>query len=152
MNDRIAANQFIKCGGRVILRDMSKAAFLEDHRTKFGVADPCRIFQHLIKHRLKLAGRAADNAENFRGRGLLFKRFGGSSREFVQQAGVLNRDDRLLGEVRDKFDLFVGERANLLCGRYVMAPMSSSSLSIGTRIKLRAPARSTMAAAIDPAW
>ena len=39
--------------------------------SKLGVADADRILQHGCKHRLKIAGRAADNLEHLRGGGLL---------------------------------------------------------------------------------
>jgi hypothetical protein len=40
-----------------MLRDMPKyTSLLNEHRSEFGVADPRRVFQHFIKHWLKLAG------------------------------------------------------------------------------------------------
>ena len=39
--------------------------------SKFSVADAYRILQHGRKHRLKIAGRAADNLKHLRGSGLL---------------------------------------------------------------------------------
>ena len=36
------------------MRDLPKCAvLLKEHRTKLGIADPCRVFQHLVKHRLQ---------------------------------------------------------------------------------------------------
>ena len=58
----------------------------------------------------KLAGRTADDLQHFRGCRLLLQRFA----QLVQQPGVLNGDDRLLGEVLNQLDLLVGERPNLL--------------------------------------
>ena len=54
------------------------------------------------------------------------------SSQFVEQPCVLDRDDRLRGEVVDQLDLLFGERPDLLTVD-AMAPISSSSLSIGTR-------------------
>ena len=34
--------------------------------------------------------------------------------QLVEQPGILDGDDGLIGEVRDQFDLLVGERADLL--------------------------------------
>ena len=51
--------------------------------------------------------------QHLRGRGLLLQRLGevvGALSQFVEQAGVLDGDDRLLGEIAHKLDLFVGER------------------------------------------
>ena len=55
--------------------------------------------------------------QDFRGRRLLFQRFGEIGRtlaQFVEQPRVLDGDHRLGGEVMDKLDLLVGKRANLL--------------------------------------
>ena len=53
---------------------------------KLGVADADRILQHRSKHRLKVAGRAADRLEHL-GRGcLLLQRF----REFAQAVAPFN--------------------------------------------------------------
>jgi hypothetical protein len=48
--------------------------------------------------------------QNLRGRGLLLQRFA----QFVEQAGVFDGDDGLIGEVLDQLDLLVGERPHLL--------------------------------------
>ena len=39
--------------------------------SKLGIADANRIRQHCVKHRLEIAGRAADDPEHLRRRGLL---------------------------------------------------------------------------------
>src|SRR4029077_17279068 len=106
MNDRIAVNEFSKSGGYVIQRDVPKRAMLlKEHCTKLGIADARRVFQHLLKHRLKLTGRAADDLQNFRCRGLLLERFA----EVVEQPRILDGDDGLLREVLDHLDLPVGK-------------------------------------------
>ena len=66
MNDRIAANPFNEGGGHIIKRDVPKSAILwNDQPSKLGIADPGRVLQHLVKHRLKLAGRTADDTKHF---------------------------------------------------------------------------------------
>ena len=44
--------------------------------SKLGVADAYSFLQHGCKHRLKIAGRAADDLEHLRRRGLLLQRLG----------------------------------------------------------------------------
>ena len=57
-------------------------------------------------------GEPADDLEHVGGRGLLLA--ASSSRMLVEQARVLDRDDRLGGEVLDQLDLLVGEWPHLL--------------------------------------
>ena len=64
----------------------------------------------VIEHRLQIEGRAADHLEHVGGGGLLLQRFA----QLVEQARVLDGDDRLGGEVRHQLDLLVGERPHLL--------------------------------------
>ena len=64
-----------------------------------------------VEHRLQIAGRTADDLEHVGGGGLLL---GAIRTELIEQPRVLDRDDGLSGEVLDQFDLFVGERADLL--------------------------------------
>src|SRR5262249_895365 len=54
--------------------------------------------------------------QHLRCRGLLLKRFGeiiGALTKFVEQARVLDGDDRLGGEVLHQLDLLIVERSNL---------------------------------------
>jgi hypothetical protein len=54
------------------------------------------ILQHCQEHRLKLAGRRADDLEHVGGGGLLLQRFGKIVRtpaQLVEQPSVLDRDD-----------------------------------------------------------
>ena len=67
----------------------------QKQRAELGLADPHSVFQHGLEHRLELARRAADDAKHFGGRGLLLERFA----QLVEQAGVLDGDDGLGGEV-----------------------------------------------------
>ena len=62
------------------------------------------------QHGLQVEGRAADHLEHVGGGGLLLQRFA----QLVEQAGVLDGDDSLLGEIGHQFDLLVRERSDLL--------------------------------------
>src|SRR5215468_5073378 len=75
-----------------------------------GVAQTnCRLDQR-IQYRLQVEGRAADYLEHVGSGGLLLQRFA----QLVEQARVLDGDDRLAGEVRDQLNLLVGEWLDLL--------------------------------------
>src|SRR5215471_16519311 len=63
-----------------------------------------------LQHRLEIEDRAADVFQYVGGRSLLLQRLA----QFVEQAGILDGDDSLGGEVLDQLDLLVGEWANLL--------------------------------------
>ena len=58
-----------------MLRAEIVRVLLKKHGTELGTADPCRIFQHFLKYRLKFARRTRDDLKNFRRRGLLLQRF-----------------------------------------------------------------------------
>src|SRR5262249_30083822 len=75
-----------------------------------GVAKPGSRFHKGVEHGLQIEGRAADDLEYVGGGGLLLQRLA----QFVEQAGVLNGNDRLCGEILDQLDLLVGEGAHLL--------------------------------------
>src|SRR5580704_652647 len=81
--------------------------------TKFGIADSYGLLQHRRKHRLKIAGKAADNLQHFRGGGLLIQRFCKLPSALLlclEQSGVLDRDHRLVGEGLGQLDLLVRKR------------------------------------------
>ena len=63
-----------------------------------------------VEHFLKIESRAADHFEHIGGGGLLLQRFA----QFVEQAGILDRDNGLGGKVAQQIDLFVGESKDLL--------------------------------------
>ena len=57
--------------------------------------------QHGLEHRLQLAGRAADDLQHLRGRGLLLQRLAqvvGALAQLVEQPRVLDGDDGLGGK------------------------------------------------------
>ena len=80
-----------------------------------SVAKPRRAFRHSIQHRLNIRRRAGDHAQNLARRRLLFQCFGElpvAGIEFVEQADVLDGDDRLASKCLQELDLFIRKRAN----------------------------------------
>ena len=63
-----------------------------------------------IEHGLQVECRAADDFEHIGSGGLLLQRF----TKLVEQAGVLDSDDGLGGEVRDERDVFIAKGPHLL--------------------------------------
>ena len=73
------------------------------------------ICQQGFEHRGEFAGRAGDDAQHLRGRGLLPQRLGkiiGALPQFLEQPGILDCDDGLGGEILDQLDLPIGEQAD----------------------------------------
>ncbi len=85
--------------------------FDEQQLAKLRLANPHRIRQHGLKHRLKFARRRTDDAQHVCRRGLLLQQI---AAQFTEQPRVLDGDDGLRGEVLHQFDLLVGERLHLL--------------------------------------
>src|SRR5262249_35875734 len=77
---------------------------------ELGFADARGILQHRAEYRFELAGRARDDTQHLRRRGLLRQGLA----QLVEQPRVLDGDACLAGEAREQFDLLVGERADLL--------------------------------------
>jgi len=75
-----------------------------------GVAEPRRLFKHLLEHRCEIARRAVDNLQYLGGRGLLLQRLA----RLGQQPRILHRDNRLRREILQQRDLFLCERTDLL--------------------------------------
>ncbi len=87
--------------------------FAQKHPAITGFTKPRRVREHDLEHRLQLAGRARDDLQHLRGRGLLLQRLGelaGPRLHLVEQPHVLDRDHRLIGEGCGEADLLVGER------------------------------------------
>ena len=61
-----------------------------------GIAQPRRRLDQRVEHGLQIEGRATDDLEHVGGGGLLLQRFA----QLVEQAGVLDGDDGLRGEIR----------------------------------------------------
>ena len=100
------------------------------------------VLQHGFEHRLKIAGRAADNLEHLRGRRLLLQRFGELARALLlrlEQPRVLDGDHRLIGEGLDQLDLLLGERPYRLRGEDKHADWIPSRRSGTPRIVRKSP-------------
>src|SRR5262245_65884470 len=69
-----------------------------------------RIAQNCVEHRSQFTGRARDNFEYFRGRGLLLKRLA----QLSQQARILDGNDGLSSKILHQLDLLVGKWSYLL--------------------------------------
>src|SRR5437763_10342124 len=70
-----------------------------------GFTQACRLFEHRVEYRRKDSGRAVDDPQYLRRRGLLLQclpRIG-------HQMRVLHRDDRLRRKVLQQCDCFFGE-------------------------------------------
>ena len=72
------------------------------------LAEPCRLFQHHLKHRREITGRRIDDLQHLGRRGLLLQCLA----RLGDQPRILHRDHRLRREILQERDLLVGERAN----------------------------------------
>jgi hypothetical protein len=93
------------------------AVIIQQQRPELCLAYRRCAFQNGLKNWAQLAGRAGDDLQDLRCRGLPLKRLGeivGTLSQLVEEPRVLDGDDGLGGEVRDQFDLLVGKWANLL--------------------------------------
>src|SRR5262245_41653632 len=63
-----------------------------------------------IQHGLQIESRATDDLKHIGGGGLLLQAF----TQLIEQSGILDGDDGLIGEALDQIDLPVGERPDLL--------------------------------------
>src|SRR5262249_48028960 len=85
-------------------------AFLPGNGGFVGFTKSSGGFDKRLQYRLKIEGRAADDLKHIGGSGLLLQGLA----QFVEQAGILDGDDGLVGEIDDQRDLLVGEWANFL--------------------------------------
>ena len=86
-------------------------AQLVDHAA-LGAAQPRRALDQRVEHGLQVEPRAADQLEDLAGRGLLLQghpELAVAGLQLGEQADVLDRDDRLLGEGLQQRDLLGGE-------------------------------------------
>src|SRR5207253_1105682 len=75
-------------------------------------AEPGRIGGDRVEHRLHVRGRSRNDPKDLTHRRLLLERFAKfaiARFEFLEQANVLDRDDRLVGKGLQQSDLLVGE-------------------------------------------
>ena len=94
-----------------------------------------------VEHRLKVERRAGDDLQHVGGGGLLLQRFReiiGTRAQLAQQARVLDGDHGLRGEVLTN-SICLSVKGAPPDGRYLIAPISSLSFSIGTTMVVRAP-------------
>ena len=96
-------------GPRIALIDSCSASSMRKTMSWLPLNRRSQADQDLVEHRRRVSDRAADDLQHFRGRGLLLERF----LRFVEQAHVLDRDHRLVGEGSDQRDLLVVERHGL---------------------------------------
>src|SRR5262249_56508901 len=68
---------------------------------------PCGRVDKGIEHGLQIEGRATDDLEHVGGRGLLLQRLA----QLVEQPGILDGDDGLVGKILDQLELLFGKRA-----------------------------------------
>ena len=101
------------------LNKMSRITILSVPKSQHHVinpANPSGALDDGVEYGLHIRRRAADNAEYF-GRGVLMifslAQFCVALLDFLEQANILDRDYRLIGEGFKKRNLFVSERSNL---------------------------------------
>ena len=90
-------------------------ALPQPHGAVACLAEPRGIREHGTKHRRELAGRAGDDLQHFRGRGLLLQRFaqvGGALLLGLEQPDILDRDHCLIGEGRQQRNMLVVKRTH----------------------------------------
>ena len=88
-----------------------------DEGGHFGFAQARSRLHERVKHHLKIERRPTDDLEYIGGRGLLVQRLGEVSRspsQFVEQPGILDRDDGLAAKFCTSVDLLVGKWTNFL--------------------------------------
>ena len=96
-----------KSSGTPTLAARAELAVLEAQQmTGFRLTEPGGFLQHRLEHWREIAGRGIDDLQDLSGRGLLLQRFA----RLGNQPGIFQRDDRLIGEGADEFDLSFGER------------------------------------------
>src|SRR6516225_8730199 len=84
-------------------------AFLTSDRRDIRLTKSGGRLDQRVEHRLQVEGRAANDLEHVGGGGLLLEGFA----QLVEQARVLDGDDRLACEVPNEIYLLLAERADL---------------------------------------
>ena len=100
--------------------------------TVVRTAQPDGAADDRIEDGLNVRRRAADDLEDVRSRGLLFKRLF----RLVEQAHVLDGDHGLVGEGLEQFDLMIAEWSRLGSATLIV-PNATPSRSKGTQRMLR---------------
>src|SRR6516162_8342250 len=92
--------------------DMIAIAPTSEHLRLVSVAEACGGFDQRVEHRLQLNCGATDDLEHVAGCGKLVHRTGEFSltvAQFLEQARILDRDHRLIGEAGGELDLLFHE-------------------------------------------
>src|ERR1700731_4095381 len=109
--DRITLDVLIEVGRDTMARDdFIRLAFWTTDDCGVGLTQAMRRFDQGIEHSLQVEGRTADDLEHVGGGGLLLEGFP----QLVEQARVLDGDNRLGGEILYQRDLFFSEGPYLL--------------------------------------
>src|SRR5262249_45986733 len=110
--DRMVGHPRLELRRRARVRNHAEDLAIEAvNESEPRVAKAHRTLGYGLKYRPQIESRAADDLEQIGGRGLLLQGFGEICRalaQLVEQARVLDRDDGLVGEILDQFDLLVG--------------------------------------------
>jgi hypothetical protein len=88
-----------------------------EQSAKLSLTKAHSLGQHGLKSLFQIAGRTRNNLQHLRGGRLLLERFseiGRALAQLVEQAGILDRDQSLGGEVFHQLDLLSAERSRLL--------------------------------------
>src|SRR6266566_1832322 len=115
---------------------MKGIVLVAEQHAEFGFTDSRRIRQHRIEHRLQLAGRRADDAQNFGGRRLLLQRFAeltAARLNLVEQTHVLDSNHGLVGKRGDQLDPLITLSTSAVavcCSKDSRSSFSSRAFSI----------------------
>ncbi len=96
--------------------EVDKRPVVGEHVGEVGIAKLRDRSGNRVEHRLHVGLRPADDAQDVAGRGLLLERLrevAVAGAELVEEADVLNRDDRLIGKRLQQRDLRIGEGAGI---------------------------------------
>ena len=133
-------------GAAVVGAEMQPAVLADqEHALLVAREQALAALQDLLEHRPAVGDRAADHAQHLGGRGLLLERLLG----LVEEARVLDRDHRLVGEGLEQGDLARQERAAPRRATTTIAPMPRSSSSKGAN-ENRLPSPLASIAATNP--
>src|SRR5215469_8467515 len=88
---------------------MKPLAVESQQAAEASIAEACRLLQHRLEYRREVAGRGVYDLQYLRGRGLLLQRLA----RLINEAGVLDCDYRLRGEVLQQCDLLFGKWPHL---------------------------------------
>src|SRR5215472_9033660 len=100
------------------MRSATKPLALAQENSRIvRLAKPASILGDGFQHRLNICRRSSDHTEDLACRGLLLKclsQVAGTPAQLIEQARVLDGDDRLGREIFDQLDLFVAEWSRFL--------------------------------------